>query len=275
MTKGSEPILRLVNVIRDYATPTGDVKRVLDNVVLDVWPGEVVSICGLSGCGKSTLARLAAGLEPPSSGEVLFDGQPVHLSGPARGVGVVFQNYTPSLFGWWSTRKNVALGLFAAKDGPSSNAHDAEQRVTEALRDVGLDQVADRKVQQLSGGMCQRVALARALVSKPKLLILDEAFSSLDFLIRQQLVEQVHNLVNRYKIAVLFVTHDIDDAVTLGHRIVVVTKYINVTNYNIVNVPHAGSVAPAPDQLKLVRDRVGDIMKADLHRRSPDDGGRF
>ncbi len=195
--------------------PRGGERTVLDDVSLDVAEGEFVSIMGRSGVGKTTLLRVLAGLLEPSSGSnVRFDGQVI--DGPPDGVSLVFQNYTSALLPWRTVAANVELPL----EGHLSRA-DRQERVAATLEMVGLADRADDRPPQLSGGMQQRVQLARALASRPKALLMDEPFGALDALTKSDLEDELLELVAATSTTVVFVTHDIDEAVYLSDRVVV------------------------------------------------------
>jgi NitT/TauT family transport system ATP-binding protein len=188
---------------------------VLDHVDIKVERGEFVALLGPSGCGKSTLLRLVAGLEPPSSGEILDDGETI--AGPHPSRVVVFQD--PTLFPWRNVRDNVALGLEAQGLLKSRGA-----RIDETLKLVGLENFAKAFPHQLSGGMAQRVALARALVNDPELLILDEPLGKLDSLTRLSMQGEIVNLWRRARFTVLLVTHDIEEALLMATRLIVFSE---------------------------------------------------
>ena len=187
---------------------------VLDRISLKVARGEFVALLGPSGCGKSTLLRLVAGLEPPSDGEVVADGQTIVGPDPSRVV--VFQD--PTLFPWRNVRDNVALGLEAQGVLKTRRA-----RIEETLRLVGLERFAKAYPHQLSGGMAQRVALARALVNDPELLILDEPLGKLDSLTRLSMQGEIVNLWRDAGFTTLLVTHDIEEALLMATRIIVLS----------------------------------------------------
>jgi len=198
---------------RRYPASGGGGFTALDGVELDIADGEFVTVVGPSGCGKSTLLKLAAGLEQPTSGEVRFEGAPVTGPGPERGV--VFQQY--ALFPWLTVRGNVEFGLKAARV-PAAQRRERAQRAIEL---VGLADFADALPKTLSGGMRQRCAIARAYVLDPHVLLMDEPFGALDALTRVQLQEELLGTWERERRTVLFVTHDVDEAVYLGDRVVV------------------------------------------------------
>ena len=199
------------NLSHWFETPTGAL-QVLDDVNLDIAPGEFVALLGPSGCGKSTLLRLAAGLEPATAGTLTQDGRPITEPDPSRIV--VFQD--PTLFPWRTVRDNVALGLEAQGILKQEGA-----RVDAALKKVGLQDFAQVYPHQLSGGMAQRAALARALVNNPKLLILDEPLGKLDSLTRLEMQSELVALWRKNGFSALLVTHDIEEALFLAQRVVI------------------------------------------------------
>ncbi|MET0969355.1 MAG: ABC transporter ATP-binding protein [Tardiphaga sp.] len=185
---------------------------VLDNVSIDVAPGEFVALLGPSGCGKSTLLRLVAGLEPPRAGSLAEDGAPI--TGPHPSRVVVFQD--PTLFPWRSVWDNVALGL-EAQGIIKTQRH----RVDAAIELVGLGAFRKASPHQLSGGMAQRVALARALVNDPRILVLDEPLGKLDSLTRITMQAELVSLWQRTGFTALLVTHDVEEALFLANRVIV------------------------------------------------------
>lgn len=184
-------------------------KPVLQNVALDIAPGEVVSLVGASGCGKSTLLRIVAGLDVQYEGQVHLAGQPQH--GITRDIGFIFQE--PRLFPWLTVAENVAFDLGRAGRG--------DRQVHDLLAEVGLAGFEDRLPKQLSGGQAQRVAIARGLFTRPRLLLLDEPFSAVDAFTRARLQQLLADLVQRHGLTVLLVTHDVDEALVLSDRVVV------------------------------------------------------
>ncbi|HEY0294456.1 MAG TPA: ABC transporter ATP-binding protein [Bordetella sp.] len=187
---------------------------VLSNIDLEVRPGEFLALLGPSGCGKSTLLRLVAGLETPSSGSIAADGEEILRPDPSRIL--VFQD--PTLYPWRTVRDNVALGLQARGLLPARNA-----RIDDALERVKLAEFAGAYPHQLSGGMAQRAALARALVNDPRILILDEPLGKLDSLTRLAMQSELLELWRRTGITVLLVTHDVEEALFLADRIIVLS----------------------------------------------------
>jgi len=191
-----------------------DGKVVIDAVSFEVGEGEFVCVVGPSGCGKTTLLRMAAGLLPATRGTVQVRGQRVRE--PARDVAVVFQDYTRALLPWRTAAGNVRLALEAA----SVPAREQAERVDALLARVGLRRHADQHPARLSGGMQQRLQIARALAQEPRLLLMDEPFGALDAMTRQSLQDELLALVRDSGMAVLFVTHDLEEAIYLGDRVV-------------------------------------------------------
>jgi NitT/TauT family transport system ATP-binding protein len=217
----------------------------LDAVSLRLEPGELVALLGPSGCGKSTLLRLVAGLEPPSRCDILADG--ARIEGPHPSRVVMFQD--PTLYPWRSVRANVSLGLEARGLLRSQG-----RRVDEALTLVGLANFATAYPHQLSGGMAQRVSLALALVNDPALLLLDEPLGKLDSLTRIAMQEELVSLWRRAGFSALLVTHDVEEAVFMANRVIVLSER------------PASVVADLPVDLPYSRHR-GDPRLADLRRR--------
>ncbi|MGE8062628.1 ABC transporter ATP-binding protein [Pseudomonas sp. NPDC089547] len=187
---------------------------VFENIDCHIERGEFVTLLGPSGCGKSTLLRCIAGLTPVDSGQILLDGHDiVPVSPQKRGIGMVFQSY--ALFPNMTVEQNVAFGLRMQK----VKADESQVRVREALDLVELGTFAGRYPHQLSGGQCQRVALARSLVTRPRLLLLDEPLSALDARIRKHLREQIRAIQRELGLTTIFVTHDQEEALTMSDRI--------------------------------------------------------
>ena len=185
------------------------------DVTLSVAPSELVSIVGPSGCGKSTVLRMIAGLITPTSGELAVGNQPI--TGPSAERGLVFQD--PSLFPWLTVRGNIESGLVAR-----GVLRQKRQEVEEFMRLVGLESFANSFPHHLSGGMAQRVALARALINHPKVLLLDEPLGALDAFTRMKMQDEVLRLWEARGTTMLFVTHDIDEAIYMSDRIVIMTQ---------------------------------------------------
>ncbi len=200
---------------RTFVTRGGDV-RAVEGASFDIAENEFVTLVGTSGCGKSTVLGILAGLQEASSGSVLVDGVPV--SGPGRDRGVVFQTYT--LFPWMSALKNIE---FALRAEPMAAA-ERRARARDYLRLVGLADFADAIPAQLSGGMRQRVAIARSLSYRPSILLMDEPFGALDALTRQSMQELLTEVWEQHRLTVLFVTHDVEEAVYISDRVLVMTS---------------------------------------------------
>jgi NitT/TauT family transport system ATP-binding protein len=209
------PRLKLVveSVSKTFMTRRGSVEA-LEDVSLQVNEGEFVCLVGRSGCGKSTLLNLIAGFETPERGRVLADGKPVAQPGPDRMM--MFQE--SALFPWLDVIGNVLFGL---KLQPDLTRRDREERARSYLKLVGLENFMHANLHELSGGMRQRVALARALAARPKVLLMDEPFAALDALTREQLYGDVQRIWREEKSTIIFVTHNVREAVCLGDRVLV------------------------------------------------------
>lgn len=210
--KQREVVLDVRNLGRVFATPDGDITA-LNNVSFKTHRREFVTVIGPSGCGKSTLIRILAGLESKTSGDVLLDGEQVTDPGPDRGM--VFQGYT--LFPWLKVKDNVMFGLRAQ----GKSRHIAEPEAMQWLDLVGLAKFANVYPDQLSGGMKQRVAIARALAAQPRVLLMDEPFGALDAQTRSKMQQYLMEIWKNIDITILFITHDLDEAILLADRILV------------------------------------------------------
>lgn len=210
----AEPSLRIKDVRLEYST-RGKTVVAIDNISIDVPDNQFAVIVGPSGCGKSSLLYLVAGLAQPTSGEILLGEEEVDGPGPDRGM--VFQSYT--LFPWLTVRENVEFGLKRRK----MPAAEREEIVNRYLNETGLAAFHDAYPKQLSGGMMQRVAIARALANDPKILLMDEPFGALDSQTRNTMQKLLLRVWEENRKTVLFVTHDIDEAILLGDRIYVMT----------------------------------------------------
>jgi ABC-type nitrate/sulfonate/bicarbonate transport system ATPase subunit len=207
--------IRLIDVAMQYTTRRAQV-RALERISLTVPDGQFACIVGPSGCGKSTLLMVAAGLVTPTEGEVLVDGKLATEPGADRGM--VFQSY--SLYPWLSVRRNIEFGM-EVKRTPRL---ERRQRSGELIHLMKLDGFAEAYPKALSGGMKQRAAIARALANDPQVLLMDEPFGALDAQTRQIMQEMLTDLWQRFRKTVLFVTHDIDEAIFLGDVIYVMTN---------------------------------------------------
>lgn len=201
----------LSGVVKTFPAAGGAARPVLDGVDLAIRPGEITCLLGPSGCGKSTLLSLIAGFDRPSAGSVRVDGKDVE--GPSPGRVVIFQDY--ALFPWRSALGNVVFALEAM----GRPRKEARTKAEAMLRLVGLDEASHRHPHQLSGGQRQRVAIARALAAEPDMLLMDEPFAALDAFTRMRLQDELLRIQERRRMTVIFVTHDIEEAVYLGRRI--------------------------------------------------------
>lgn len=225
-----DPFLVIDNVSKIYPTPTGPY-TVLDGINLTVYEGEFICLIGHSGCGKSTLLDMVSGFRKPSEGEVRLQTKRITEPGPDRMV--VFQNY--SLLPWLSAFENVYLGI----DSVYPNKPKAEKVAiaNEHLAMVGLADAANKKPRELSGGMKQRVSIARALALRPKVLVLDEPFGALDPITREELQEELLKIWSDHQVTVLMITHDIDEALFLADRLVMMTNGPAANIGEVMNIP--------------------------------------
>ncbi len=209
----SRPVVLSVDDLKKSFGPEGQEHVVFDDVSIDIHRREFITIIGPSGCGKSTFIRIAAGLDQASGGKMLLDGKPIAGPGPDRGM--VFQGYT--LFPWRTVKENVMFGL--EMQGKSTS--EAESTAREWLEMVGLARFEESYPHELSGGMKQRVAIARALAAEPRVLIMDEPFGALDALTRCKMQTYLLQIWKKVDITILFITHDLDEAIYLSDRILV------------------------------------------------------
>lgn len=222
-----EVMLSVRGLKKVYQTAGGEVEAVRD-LTFDLRAGEMVCLVGPSGSGKTTLLKCIAGLMQPTAGEVLLAGEKV--VGPPKDMAVVFQEYGRSLFPWMSVRANVELPLKNAK----VNRAERNELVDRALEAVGLAHVPKSYPWQLSGGMQQRVAIARAVAYQPKVLLMDEPFAAVDAQTRADLEDLIRNVWTTLGVTVLFVTHDIDESVYLGQRVVILSSSPTVVQEDIL-----------------------------------------
>lgn len=225
--KQREVILEVKDLNKQFDTAKGQVTA-LKNIDFKVHRREFVTVIGPSGCGKSTLIRILAGLESETSGEVLLDNRPVKGPGPDRGM--VFQGYT--LFPWLTVKKNVMFGLRNQGISPAN----AESEAMQWIDLVGLERFADSYPDQLSGGMKQRVAIARALAAKPRILLMDEPFGALDAQTRSKMQSYLMEIWKNIDVTILFITHDLDEAIYLADRILVLKANPGEVN-EVIEVP--------------------------------------
>ena len=233
--KNREVILKVENLSKTFVTNKRETLA-LDDISFQTHRREFLCVVGSSGCGKSTLVRILAGLEEHTSGEVLLQGKPVTEPGSDRGM--VFQGYT--LFPWLTVKKNVMFGLEVNGKG----RHEAETQALQWLQLIGLEKFAESYPHQLSGGMKQRVAIVRALANQPRILLMDEPFGALDAQTRARMQAHLLEIWRKIDITIVFITHDLDEAIFLADRILVLSAHPGEVQELIeVPVPHPRSPA--------------------------------
>jgi NitT/TauT family transport system ATP-binding protein len=234
-------------------------KTIIENLTLDVRPGEFLCIVGASGCGKTTALRLAAGLYQPTRGAVTFDGEPMRE--PRREVAIVFQDYGKALLPWRTAAGNVSLALEAM----AMPAAQRPARIDALLRKVGLPGHAEKYPTEMSGGMQQRLQIARCLAQEPKTLLMDEPFGALDAMTRQGLQDEVLALTAASNATVIFVTHDLEEAIYLGDRVIGLLPHPGRIGIELsVNLPRPRdqlATREHPEFLRL-RRQLFDFIKA-------------
>ena len=243
-TVGVASALRVDEVRKKFAVPDapGRSRLALDGISFSVAASELVSLIGPSGCGKSTLLRLIAGLDLPDSGELLVDNE--KILEPSAERGLVFQD--PNLFPWLTVRRNIEAGLAAR-----GVLREKRSEVDEFMRLVGLEAFANSYPHHLSGGMAQRVALARALINHPKVLLLDEPLGALDAFTRMRMQDEVLRLWENRRTTVLLVTHDIDEAIYMSDRIMIMTQRPGRIDQTIANTLARPRDRSSPGFLRL------------------------
>ncbi|MFM6277455.1 MAG: ABC transporter ATP-binding protein [Dolichospermum sp.] len=225
--------LEIENLVKSYPTPDKGKFVVLNNINLTIGEDEYISVIGHSGCGKSTLLKIIGGFEKATSGSVRLQGKEIRKPGADRMM--VFQNY--SLLPWLTVRENIRLAV----DEVLKNANRAEKIsiVNEHLAMVNLTAAADKYPDEISGGMKQRVGIARALAIRPKMLLMDEPFGALDALTRGKLQRQVFDIWEHHRQAVMMITHDVDEAIYMSDRIILMTNGPSANIGEILTVPFA------------------------------------
>lgn len=227
----TQPAISIQGVTMDYPTPDG-IKHVLGGISYDVTEHHFVSIVGPSGVGKTTLLRLLTGLASPTSGQIVVGGKA--LSGAPQGLSVVLQDYTRSLMPWLTVEKNIGLPLRNEK----LSKDEVKARIAASLAEVGLEGAEKSYPWQLSGGMQQRVSIARALAVRPRILVMDEPFASVDAQTRFDLEDLVLKVRSDFGITTIMVTHDIDEAVYLSDEVVVLHgKPAQVSDIVTIDLP--------------------------------------
>ncbi|WP_439409464.1 ABC transporter ATP-binding protein [Bradyrhizobium sp. DASA03076] len=251
-----QPAIQVSNLSIVFDTHRGQTVAV-DRVSFDVAPGEFVCVVGPSGCGKSTVLNTIAGLEVPYEGDILVEGSPV--GGPRPDVGMVFQQ--PHLFPWKSVRRNIAHG---------PRMHRKSRKEANAIADdliamIGLKRFADAYPNTLSGGMQQRVAIARALANQPRVLLMDEPFGALDAQTRAVMQDNLLELRDRIKATIVFVTHDIDEAIVLADRVLIMSagpgRILREVAVKLPR-PRSSTIMVEPSYLSLKKDCL-DVIRAE------------
>lgn len=254
-----KPFLTLENVCKSYGSYT-----VLKDVNLTVQEGEFICLIGHSGCGKSTLLNMVSGFNQPTTGQVLLDGKMITSPGPDRMV--VFQNY--ALLPWRTVFENVYLAVNAVY--PNKSQQEKRAITREHLALVGLTEAAEKKPTQISGGMKQRVSIARALAIRPQVLILDEPFGALDAITKEELQEELLKIWNEHRCTVLMITHDIDEALFLADRLVMMTNGPEATIGEIMTIPFPRprdrvQIMEDPEYYKLRNEALGFLYDRFAH----------
>lgn len=249
------PLIEIKNLNKSYGTAT-----ILNNISLAIFSGEFLTLLGPSGCGKTTLLRLISGFEQPNAGEIHINGKCVNELPPQkRDVHTVFQSY--ALFPHLSVFENVAFALRCRKVGKE----EIMSRATEALRLVHLEGFSERSIQQLSGGQQQRVAIARAIVNRPRVLLLDEPLSSLDYRLRKNMQSELKQLQKELNMTFIFVTHDQEEALSMSDRIVIFNQG------RIEQIGRPRDIYETPRNL-YVANFIGEVNIFDIDVKSVEDG---
>jgi NitT/TauT family transport system ATP-binding protein len=263
----AEPVIEIVGLGKSFAVQ-GRRVPVFDGLDCRIDRGGFVSVIGPSGCGKSTLLKLISGLETPSAGRVLFNGRPV--TAPPKGMIYVFQQYSKSIFPWRTVLQNVAFGLGTHADLPRRAAR---ERCLEYLNLVGLDGYRDHYPSQISGGMQQRVAIARALICEPDVLLMDEPFSAVDAMTRALLQDLLLRIWEKLPITILFVTHDVDEAVLLSDRVLSLARAPGGIHEDLpirLSYPRDQIETRADEQFIALRQRLfASIFRAESRAAAP------
>jgi NitT/TauT family transport system ATP-binding protein len=264
---GNDHVVHIEDLYKEY-----DGKVVLDNIDLSITKGELMTVVGPSGCGKSTLLKMILGQERPSSGAVLVNKEPVGFPCPERGV--VYQKY--SLIPYLTAYENVQLGrkLTLGYLGHLRRKEEVHQEVMDFIRKTRLEEHKDKMPHQLSGGQQQRVALAQALIMKPKIILMDEPFGALDSGTREQMQTLLLSLWEEFDMTVFFVTHDLEEAIFLGTRIIVLSQYYTDGRGDILNrgakvvyskalprIASSTAVKTRPDFGKLVQEVRQEVFE--------------
>lgn len=226
-----DEFLVIENLVKAFSKPDGGKTVILDGINLTIGAEEYISVIGHSGCGKSTMLRIIAGLDKPTSGMITLEGKEIRKPGAERMM--VFQNY--ALLPWLTVKENIRLAV----DEVYKKATNAEKvdSINEHLVMVNLTEAADKYPDELSGGMKQRVGIARALITRPKMLLMDEPFGALDALTKRKLQAQVLEIWENHRQAVMMITHDVDEAIYMSDRIILMTNGPEANIGEILEVP--------------------------------------
>ena len=253
--KARPKILEVKGLEKVFETPKGKTVA-LNNINFETHRREFLCVVGPSGCGKSTLIRILAGLDTQTGGEVLLEGKSVN--GPGRDRGMVFQGYT--LFPWLTVKRNVMFGLTVNGMG----FQEAERQALQWLQLIGLEKFADAYPHQLSGGMKQRVAIARALANQPRILLMDEPFGALDAQTRTRMQAHLLEIWRKIDITIVFITHDLDEAIYLADRVLVLKAHPGEVQELIeVPVPHPRSMEQfISDEFLATKARLEELIYA-------------
>ena len=229
--QGHYSFLTIEQIVKTYRKPNGEPFVVLKGIDMTIDKQEYVSVIGHSGCGKSTLMRIVAGLEKPTSGLVTLEGKAIRKPGAERMM--VFQGY--ALLPWLTVRENIRMAVDEVFK--TLGRADKLAIVNEHMEMVKLSAAADKYPQELSGGMKQRVGVARALATRPKMLLLDEPFGALDALTRPKLQQDVLEIWSQHPQAVMMITHDVDEAIFMSDRVVMMTNGPGATIGEVLDIP--------------------------------------
>ncbi len=242
-TMSNPQFVQIENITKSYPTQGGGEIVILDKINLTIREDEYISVIGHSGCGKSTLLKIVAGLEKPTSGLVQLDGKEIRKPGSDRMM--VFQHY--SLLPWLTVEGNIRLAVDEVFK--TASLIEKKQIVSEHIDMVNLTHAANKYPDEISGGMKQRVGIARALATRPKMLLMDEPFGALDALTRRKLQKQVLDIWETHRQAVMMITHDVDEAIYMSDRIVMMTNGPKAKIGEILEVPF-----PHPRDRKELRE---------------------
>jgi len=229
--RSQDNFLVVENLVKAFPKPDGGRTVVIDGINLTIGAEEYISVIGHSGCGKSTMLRIIAGLDKPTSGRITLEGKEIRKPGAERMM--VFQNY--ALLPWLTVKENIRLAV----DEVCKKATRAEKidSINEHLAMVNLIEAADKYPDEISGGMKQRVGIARALITRPKMLLMDEPFGALDALTKRKLQAQVLEIWENHRQAVMMITHDVDEAIYMSDRIILMTNGPEANIGEILKVP--------------------------------------